>query len=148
MSIEVSPAKLTRRRDTVLAAIETFRSLDPGITVANIVLFLYVAENEGISVTELASAGGFKKPTASRSIRSLASKGSRWALPPFLGLVEVGAQGPARNSKTIRLTPHGKALCERLDQLISNPVPVRSKVVSSEAAGGNGLSIVANRAGR
>jgi DNA-binding MarR family transcriptional regulator len=114
----------SRRRDTVLAAIETFRALDPGINMSNILVFLYVAENEGISVTELATISGLKKPTASRSIRALTPRGSRWALSPYLGLVELCAQGPARNSKTIRLTRQGRDLCARIDRLIANPVRI------------------------
>lgn len=114
----------SRRRDTVLAAIETFRALDMGINMSNILVFLYVAENEGISVTELATISGLTKPTASRSIRALTPRGSRWALSPYLGLVELCAQGPARNSKTIRLTRQGRDLCARLDRLIANPVRI------------------------
>lgn len=114
----------SRRRDTVLAAIETFRALDMGINMSNILVFLYVAENEGISVTELATISGLTKPTASRSIRALTPRGSRWALSPYLGLVELCAQGPARNSKTIRLTRQGRDLCARIDRLIANPVRI------------------------
>lgn len=114
----------SRRRDTVLAAIETFRALDMGINMSNILVFLYVAENEGISVTELATISGLMKPTASRSIRALTPKGSRWALSPYLGLVELCAQGPARNSKTIRLTRQGRELCARIDRLIADPVRI------------------------
>lgn len=117
---------LSRRRDTVLAAIETFRALDMGINMSNILVFLYVAENEGISVTELATISGLKKPTASRSIRALTPRGSRWALSPYLGLVELCAQGPARNSKTIRLTRQGRDLCARIDRLIADPVRIRA----------------------
>lgn len=121
----------SRRRDTVLAAIETFRALDMGINMSNILVFLYVAENEGISVTELATISGLNKPTASRSIRALTPKGSRWALSPYLGLVELCAQGPARNSKTIRLTRQGRDLCARIDRLIADPV----RICEGEGAG-------------
>ncbi len=115
---------VSRRRDTVLAAVETFRALDMGINVSNILVFLYVAENEGISVTELATISGLNKPTASRSVRALTQRGSRCALAPYLGLVELCAQGPARNSKTIRLTRQGRDLCARIDRLIANPVRI------------------------
>lgn len=114
----------SRRRDTVLAAVETFRALDMGINMSNILVFLYVAENEGISVRELATISGLTKPTASRSIRALTPRGSRWSLSPYLGLVELCAQGPARNSKTIRLTRQGRDLCARIDRLIANPVRI------------------------
>lgn len=113
-----------RRRDTVLAALEAFRSVDRGVTVSNILAFLYVAENEGISISELAAVAALNKPSASRSVRALAVKGARWARSPYLGLVEVCAQGPARNSKTLRLTTEGVALRERLDDLIRACTPI------------------------
>lgn len=115
---------VSRRRDTVLAAVETFRALDMGMNMSNILVFLYVAENEGISVTELATISGLKKPTASRSVRALTPRGSRCALPPYLGLVELCAQGPARNSKTMWLTQKGRDLCARIDRLIADPVRI------------------------
>src|SRR5215217_4375573 len=92
-----------RRRSTILAAIEAFRRLDRGISLTNVLVFLYVAENEGLSVSELALASQLTSSTASRSVRSLGRRGARGALPPYLGLVELCATGPARNSRTLRL---------------------------------------------
>jgi DNA-binding MarR family transcriptional regulator len=113
-----------RRRNTVLAALEIFRALDIGITTNNIVTFLYLCENEGISVTELAALAGLNPATASRSIRSLAAVGARWSLPPHLGLIEVLGYGPSRNSKTLRLTPLGAEIRDRLNALIEQGVRV------------------------
>lgn len=115
---ETAPALPARRRDTVLAALEIFRALDVGITTNNIVTFLYLCENEGISVTELAALAGLNPATASRSIRSLAAPGARWSLPPHLGLIEVLGYGASRNSKTLRLTPLGVEVRDRINALI------------------------------
>ena len=121
-----SAVKAARRRDTVLAALEIFRGLDVGITTNNIVTFLYLCENEGLSVTELAGLAGLNPATASRSIRSLAAPGARWALPPYLGLIEVLGYGASRNSKTLRLTPAGVEIRDRLNALIDQGVRIEA----------------------
>ena len=132
MSIEAEPrtgtatASTGRRRDAVLAALEIFRALDVGITTNNIVTFLYLCENEGISVTELAALAGLNPATASRSIRSLAAPGARWSLPPHLGLIEVLGYGASRNSKTLRLTPLGVEVRDRINALIEQGVRIES----------------------
>lgn len=113
----------TRRRNTVLEVLEVFRSLDGTGRISTVLAFLYVCENEGLSVSELALACGFNKATASRSIRSLASKGTRGALPPALGLVSLTQEGRIRS---LRLTPQGQALRDRIDAVIARAVPIRS----------------------
>lgn len=132
MSIEVealteaAPALPARRRDVVLAALEVFRGLDVGITTNNMVTFLYLCENEGVSVTELATLAGLNPATASRSIRSLAAPGARWSLPPSLGLIEVLGYGASRNSKTLRLTPAGAEIRDRINALIETGVRIEA----------------------
>lgn len=125
MSISLeSVGEVVRRRDTILAGLERFRQIDPNITVTNIVTFLYVCENEGISMTELAMVAQLGTATASRAVRSLGVEGDAGSLPPYLGLVEILAQGPKRNSKTLRLSPAGRELKDRLNQLIAAAVSI------------------------
>ena len=123
----INAAGFARRRDTILAALETFRGIDPCLTVNNIVVFLYVAENEGLSVTELAAAAALNGPTASRSARSLASRGERWALPPYVGLLKLSNEGPAKNARTLRLTRAGQDLRDKLDRHILDAVQICSE---------------------
>lgn len=129
MSIEAVAAlapreSVIRRRDTILAGLEAFRGVDPGITVTGIVTFLYVCENEGISMTELASIAGLRTATASRAIRALGVPGVRGSLPPALGLVDVRNFGPHLNSKTLFLTDAGRGLKDRLNGLIRDAVAI------------------------
>ena len=123
-----------RRRNTVLAALETFRSLDPGVTINNMLVLLYVAENQGLNVTELAAICGLNTPTASRTVRALASPGERGALPPYLGLIKLCRDGPAKNSRTLRLTPAGEAVCARLERLIADASPIVPPAVRRRGA--------------
>lgn len=131
----------SRRRSTILAAVETFMSIDPGITLNSVLVFLYVAENQGLTISELAAVSGLQKPTASRCVRSLAERGSPDALPPYLGLIGVRRGGLARNSKTLSLSPAGMDLCQRLerhigDQIFIEPGPAQA---SSSRANLRGL---------
>ncbi|MCS6625428.1 hypothetical protein N0B44_21175 [Roseibacterium beibuensis] len=112
----------SRRRNSLLAAIEVFRDIDPGMTLNNLVVFLYAAENQGLNVSELAAVTNLYKATASRCARALVAPGAPGALPPYLGLIEVRRGGPAKNSKTLTLTRAGLELCEILDRHIGDPV--------------------------
>lgn len=124
-TLEARP--MARRRNSILAALETLRALDPNITVNNLIAFLYVAENPGLNVSELAAICGLNKPTASRAVRALASAEEPGALPPYLGLVRLCRDGPAKNSRTLRLTEAGDALCGRLERLIDAAVPINPR---------------------
>lgn len=105
-----------RQRNTVLAALELFRDMHPGISVNSIVAFHYVAENEGLNGKELAQLCRLLEPTTSRSLRALASPGSPHALPPSLGLVDL-YQGDA--GRLIVLTEKGRKLRDQIDELIA-----------------------------
>jgi hypothetical protein len=43
-----------RPRDSLLEALSFFKEIAPGVTVNEIITFLYTCENEGLSVQELA----------------------------------------------------------------------------------------------
>lgn len=116
----------SRRRSTILAAVETFISIDPGITLNSVLVFLYVAENQGLTISELAAVSGLQKPTASRCIRSLAERGSPDSLPPYLGLICVRRGGLAKNSKTLSLSRSGFDLCQRLERHIEGRIFISS----------------------
>ena len=138
----VDPNRLAgaRRRNSMLAALEIFREIDPGLTLNNIVVFLYVAENEGLNISELAAVAGLSTPTASRSARSLAPEGDRLALPPYLGLIRWCGDGPARSIRTLRLSPEGEDLRDQLERRIADAVPIRR-------ASADALSVTEGRAG-
>lgn len=104
-----------RRRNALLEALEFFRCEDPNTRLSTVLAFLYLCENEGFCVSELAAAAGMTLATASRAARSLASPDAPGALPPALGLAELRPQGKVR---ALHLTPAGRALRDRLDETI------------------------------
>ena len=114
-----------RPRDSLLEAILALKAQDARISVNEIVAFLYVCENEGLSVQELAFVAGVTQSIASRSLRSLGRQGSDWAHPPAIGLVEAFLNPTDGRSHVVHLTDKGRALRDRLDELIRRAVPIQ-----------------------
>ena len=96
-------------------ALELFRAEDPNARLSTVLAFLYLCENEGFCVSELAAASGMTLATASRAARSLAAPDAAGALPPALGLAELRTQGKVR---ALYLSPAGRVLRTRLDETI------------------------------
>ncbi|MBF0665145.1 MAG: MarR family transcriptional regulator [Brevundimonas sp.] len=103
----------TRRRNALLEALELFRDADPNTRLSTVLAFLYLCENEGFCVSELAAAAGMTLATASRAARSLTAPDAPGALPPALGLAELRPIGKVR---ALHLTAAGRALRDRLDR--------------------------------
>src|SRR3954447_14932177 len=112
-----------RARDSLLEALIAFKALDPRIGVNELVAFLYVCENEGLSVQELAYVAGLTQSTASRSLRSLGRPGSDWAQASAIGLVDAFLNPSDGRSHVVHLTDEGRELRDRLDQLIRRAAP-------------------------
>jgi DNA-binding MarR family transcriptional regulator len=115
----------TRRRNSCLQVLEEIRSLSPAVTLKDVVAFLYVCENEGINLRELAQVSGFTDSTASRTARSLAAAGAPGALPPALGLVELRRDPRDERSRTLHLTERGRRIRDLAERLIAEARPVR-----------------------
>ena len=113
-----------RPRDSLLEAILALKAQDARISVNEIVAFLYVCENEGLSVQELAYVAGLTQSTASRSLRSLGRPGSEWSQPPALGLVDAFLNPHDGRSHVIHLTEQGRQLRDRLDNFIRRATPI------------------------
>jgi DNA-binding MarR family transcriptional regulator len=114
-----------RRRNSCLQALEEIRTLSRAATLKDVVAFLYICENEGMNLRELAQVCGFTDSTASRTARSLTPPGSAGALPPALGLVELRADPRDDRGRTLHLTEPGRRLRDRIDRLIAEARPVQ-----------------------
>jgi DNA-binding MarR family transcriptional regulator len=113
-----------RRRDAVLAALEAFRRIYPPISLTSVRVFLYVAENPGINVSELAQACGLTEAGASRVARALAGRGIERPLPPSLGLLDSVTSPIDPRERLLRLTAFGQALVARIELLIAAHTPI------------------------
>lgn len=105
----------SRRRSALLEALELFRTEDPNTRLSTVLAFLYLCENEGFCISELAAASGMTLATASRAARSLIAPGAAGALAPALGLAELRPQGKVR---ALHLSVAGRSLRDKLDATI------------------------------
>lgn len=113
-----------RKRNSCLQALEAARNHSAAITLTDLVAFLYVAENEGINLKELAATCRLTDSTASRTARSLAVAEFRDALPPALGLLDVRPNPTDRRGRTLYLTERGRRLRDELDSAILSAIPI------------------------
>jgi DNA-binding MarR family transcriptional regulator len=116
-----------RSRSALLQALHAFKALDPRISVNEVIAFLYAAENEGVSVQEVADLAGMSQSTASRSLRALGPRESPWSQPPAVGLIEAYLNPYDGRSHVIHLSPAGRAFRDRLDEIIRTGVTIRTE---------------------
>lgn len=116
-----------RRRNSLLEALSIVRSLHPAATVNEVIVFLYVCENEGLSVQDLARVAGLHEPTASRAIRTFGPAGSPWGRGAALGLVQAFRSPADHRARVLRLTEAGRDLRERLEAVIAAATPIGSR---------------------
>lgn len=113
-----------RTRNALLQALHLFKALDPRVSVNEAIAFLYAAENDGLTVQEVAYLAGFTQSTASRSLRALGRADSEWAQAPALGLLEAYLNPQDGRSHVIQLTDHGREIRDRLDAIIRQAVTI------------------------
>jgi DNA-binding MarR family transcriptional regulator len=113
-----------RTRNAVLTALHLFKTLDARISVNEAIVFLYAAENEGLTVQEMAYVSGMTQSTASRSLRALGPAGSDWAQAPALGLLEAYLNPNDARSHVIQLSAKGREVRDRLDAIIRQAVTI------------------------
>lgn len=100
------------------------RRLDSQLTLNSIVVFLQVAENPGISITELSQICGFSLPTLSRVARSLGPPDVEGSLPPYLDLIEIFINPNDKRSRLLSLSDYGRQICESLNKAIEHATPI------------------------
>ena len=113
-----------RRRNSFLACLVMIRKQAPDVTVSELLAFLYVAENPGIRVKELAILMETTNATASRASRALLTPGDSGALPPGRGWLLMASNGREATSRHLYPTDAGRTLLERLDDLIRAARPI------------------------
>ena len=108
-----------RRRNAVLETVEVLRRHDPTINMTQVRAFLYICENEGLSVSELAELLTTTRATGSRVARSMACENAPESLSPYLGLVVIAPSERGESLKSIRLTALGRQFKARIDAIIA-----------------------------
>jgi len=102
---------------TVTRVLEAFRTLDPDLPIQYALSFMTIAQNEGISIGELAERLGIAQSSASRNVAAL----SRWHSFGKAGLDLVMAQEDPRERrrKVVSLTDKGRAFLADLRAIVA-----------------------------
>jgi DNA-binding MarR family transcriptional regulator len=104
----------------VLEALELIREVTPKLGPVDQIALLYVAENPGISIAELAHVARVNMMTASRIARRLAGQGEGEGA----GLVDIRPNPADARGLMLFLTPEGAALCAGIDRSIAASVTI------------------------
>ncbi len=121
-----------RRRNTLLAGIVLLKKQAPDITLSEMLAFLYVAENPGVRVKELAVLMETTDATASRASRSLLQADEPGAREPGRGWLLMASNGREAVSRHLYLTEAGVELVQRLDALIESARPIGVRAAPAE----------------
>ena len=124
-----------RRRDTILAAIEAFREESLPRSLTALTLFLYICENEGLTVSELAHVARVHVAMAARIVKTMAGEAHETPLAPERVIFELRTSAEDKRLKLIHLSPRGLQIRERLEQLIADAVPISSQAAKLASAG-------------
>ncbi|CAO3448876.1 Transcriptional regulator, MarR family [Azospirillum argentinense] len=110
---------------TVVHVLEAFRKLDPDLPIQYALSFMTIAQNEGMSIGELAERLGIAQSSASRNVAAL----SRWHSFGKAGLDLVQAQEDPRERrrKIVTLTDTGRAFLEELRAIVKPTVHTPSE---------------------
>ncbi len=102
---------------TVIRVLEEFRRLDPDMPIQYALSFLTIAQNEGLSMGDLAQRLGIAQSSASRNIAAL----SKWHSFGKAGhdLVEAHEDPRERRRKIVNLTARGHHLIAVLRALVA-----------------------------
>lgn len=114
---------MPRRRNSALRVVELFRGLSGELVLNDLVVFMYICENEGLNVTELAQVCKITEATASRRSRALAEASMPGAISPAIGLVEA-FQGEDGRQRLLYLTKKGRDLRNLMADIIAEASPL------------------------
>ena len=106
---------------SVLEALETFRLWRPSAGLTDFLSFLYVCENEGATVKELAYLGRTSAATMSRSIKYLAESPECDVPAECLCLLRLCSHPDDGRLRTVFLTDEGRQLRREIEALFVPP---------------------------
>jgi DNA-binding MarR family transcriptional regulator len=122
-----------RRRNTILAALELFRAEDLPRSMSSCLLFLYVCENEGLTVSELAQVTHTSVAMTARVVKMLAGEAPETPVAPDRCIFELKDSPFDRRLKLVHLSARGRLLCDRLETLIAQATPIRPPLEARSA---------------
>ncbi len=119
-----APLSPPRERNTILSALELFRTLDVPRTQTAMILFLYVCENEGLNVSELAEIARVQIAGAARLTKMLAGGLVEEPLPPEAVLFELRTDERDKRLRFVHLSARGREVRDELEAMIARAAPI------------------------
>lgn len=119
-----------RRRNTILAALELFRGLGIPRGFNAMLTFLYVCENEGLTVTELAQVTRMSVASAARLTRIVAGSDPLEPAPAEAVLLELRPSTKDKRVSNVHLTERGREVRNQLERIIRDAAPICASSVS------------------
>jgi hypothetical protein len=113
-----------RKRSSLLAALERFRQLSVPSQFNSLLIFLYVCENEGLSVTELAYVADLLVPRVALLAKTLAGGMASEPIPSQAVLFELKSSPSDRRLRYIFLSDNGRRLRDEFEGLIGDARPI------------------------
>jgi DNA-binding MarR family transcriptional regulator len=124
-----------RRRNSVLAALELFRTLDLPRGFNAMILFLYTCENEGANVSEIAQVANMDVPGAARLIKVMAGLVPDEPVAPDKVVFELRSSTQDRRVRFVHLTDQGRRVRDAVESLISEAAPISTERSASDVQG-------------
>src|ERR1700722_2278107 len=99
---------MKRERSSLLQALECFQDLGIPRGLTAMTLFLYICENEGLIVTELADVAGWSASLPARRAKALAGQIPEVTADASQHLVEMRATASDGRLRQVFLSPRGR----------------------------------------
>jgi len=103
--------KMTKAADFI----ELFREMNPEFPPQTMLAFLFIADNEGCTMSELADALRVSRPAAGRNAVLLCTK---YNGKTGFGLVDIEVDLTDTKQRTLHLSSKGQTFLKRLNQLM------------------------------
>lgn len=115
---------------SVLEAVRMFRLWGPSASLTDFTSLLYVCENEGVCLKELAYLGGTSTATMSRSISFLAGSSEFSSTPECSCLLRLSSHPNDGRRRSVFLTEDGQQLRRDIEALFSPSATASGGVTS------------------
>jgi DNA-binding MarR family transcriptional regulator len=109
---------VTADNDMLTAALGRLRRRGIELNISQLTAYLYVCENEGLNLSELASVMAVTNQVASYTVRGLLGPDQPRAIRPAADLIRADVSDNDGRALSLSLTPRGAEVRDDLDEII------------------------------
>ena len=104
----------------IMSAIGLAQDRAPGLTLTQFLVFVAVADEEGIRLNELGARIGESQAVISRTVRALTTAGEPGTLPPAHGLLALMRDRHDGRGRRAALSPAGRMLLGQIEHILES----------------------------